>query len=73
MAEVIKFPSPQPRQPNIWDELSRRFYGADREYLKRVAYKLCYGGREDPWLDYMVRKELIDLLKIDRFRKGPFT
>jgi hypothetical protein len=51
---------------NIWDELSRRFYGANREYLKRVALKLCYSGSEDPWLDHMVRAELQDLLK-----KGP--
>lgn len=64
--KVIKFPSPAPRQPNIWDELSRRFYGANREYLKRVALMLCYGGSVDPWLDHMVRMELADLLQ-----KGP--
>lgn len=48
---------------NIWDELSRRFYGCDRKYLKRVALKLFYGASEDPWLDHMVRAELDGLLR----------
>jgi hypothetical protein len=48
-------------KPNVWDELSRRFYGADREYLKRVVLTQCYGGETDPWLDYLVRAELHQL------------
>jgi hypothetical protein len=43
---------------NIWDELSRRFYGANREFLKRTALKAFYGGTTDPWLDHMVTDEV---------------
>jgi len=46
------------RYVNIWDELSRRFYGANRELLKRVALKAAYGGETDPWLDHMVIAEV---------------
>lgn len=43
---------------NVWDELSRRFYGADRNFLKRAMLKAVYGGETDPWLDHMLRQEL---------------
>lgn len=45
-------------QPNIFDELSKRFYGADRNFLKRAVLMAVYGGETDPWLDHMLRAEL---------------
>lgn len=50
-------------KPNVWDELSRRFYGANREYLKAVVYRQIYSGTTDPWLDYMVRAELNQMME----------
>lgn len=53
---------------NIWDELSRRFYGANRDYLKRVAMLSAYSGETDPWLDHMVGVELADIALTTHWR-----
>jgi hypothetical protein len=43
---------------NIWDELSRRCFGFNRELLKRYAYIAAYSGKNDPWLDHIIKTEL---------------
>jgi hypothetical protein len=51
------------KKPNVWDELSKRFYGTDRTFLKRVVLMSLYGGETDPWLDRMVRAELNTMMQ----------
>jgi hypothetical protein len=49
------------RYVNMWDELSKRFYGANRDFLKRVTLKAAYGGVTDPWLDALVMAEVVKM------------
>lgn len=47
--------------PNVWDELSRRCYGFNRQLLKQYAYMLAYSGDCDPWIAYIIKTELAQI------------
>lgn len=55
---------------NVWDELSRRFYGANRNFLKRTVLMATYGGETDPWLDRLLRQELNQMMSEEGMTHG---
>lgn len=58
------------QQPNVWDELSRRFYGLNRNFLKRATLEMIYGGETDPWLDHLIATELDTMMKEEGMAHG---
>jgi hypothetical protein len=55
---------------NLWTELARRLH-MSREYTKRVALLIFYGGAVDPWLDHLVKAETDQVMKeIRAARRG---
>jgi hypothetical protein len=45
--------------PNLYDELSRRCFGFNRDIIKRVVMLHCYGAFDmDPWLIHIIKTEL---------------
>jgi hypothetical protein len=43
---------------NIWDELSRRCFGFNRDLLKRYTYMVAYSGSVDPWIEHIIKTEM---------------
>jgi hypothetical protein len=44
---------------NLFDELSRRMFGYNRELIKGTMYLMAYGSaRVDPWLANIICNEL---------------
>lgn len=46
-------------QPNLYDELSRRCFGFNRDIIKRTIMLHCYGSFDlDPWVVHIIKTEL---------------
>jgi hypothetical protein len=48
--------------PNLYDELSRRCFGFNRDIIKRTLVMHCYRAEGlDPWVVHIIQTELRDL------------
>lgn len=48
--------------PTLYDELSRRCFGLDREFIKNYVYMMSYSAPGlDPWLCLILTQELSNI------------
>jgi hypothetical protein len=46
---------------DLYTELSRRCFGLSRDFVKRCVMSYAYGGQTDPWVDHIIKGELLAL------------
>jgi hypothetical protein len=51
---------------NKWDQLARRMH-MSREFVKRAALFIHYGGKIDPWLDHLLHREIRNVFAIPMY------